>query len=135
MRRLRTRTQFQALLRTPPVARTAHFALHRLCATTPDEVPVGRTDAFAPKGPAWLGAMAPKRSARRAATRNAIRRQVYALGDQLEPPLEGLAYLVRLRSPYSPAQFPSAQSDALRQAVRAELVQLFERARKPCAPR
>ena len=135
MRRLRTRTQFQALLRTPPVARTAHFALHRFNAPPPAEVADARATVFLPDGPAWLGAMTPKRCARRAVTRNAIRRQIYALGEQLDPPLEGRAYLVRLRSAYSPTQFPSARSDALRQAVRAELIQLFQRGRSPCAPR
>ena len=83
----------------------------------------------------WLGAMTPKRSARRAVTRNAIRRQVYALGPQVNLPAEGMAYLVRLRAPYAREQFPSACSNALRHAVRTELTQLFERGRdKPCAP-
>jgi ribonuclease P protein component len=135
MRRLRTRTQFQALLRTPPVARTAHFALHRICLTATDEAPNANGGVFLPVGPAWLGAMTPKRSARRAVTRNAMRRQVYAVGDQLDPPLEGLAYLVRLRAPYSAAQFPSARSDVLCRTVRAELMQLFERGRSACAQR
>ena len=87
MRRLRTRAQFQALLRTPPVARTAHFALHRLKATSPEVAEGGVVSAsvFLPAGPAWLGAMTPKRCARRAVTRNAIRRQIYALGEQLDP--------------------------------------------------
>ena len=135
MRRLRTRTQFQALLRTPPVARTPHFALHRFCAPSADEAVDVRASVFLPPGPAWLGAMTPKRCARRAVTRNAIRRQVYALGELLDPPLQGTAYLVRLRAAYSTAEFPSACSDALRQAVRAELIQLFQRGSRPCATR
>ena len=137
MRRLRTRAQFQALLRTPPVARTAHFALHRLKATSPEVAEGGVVPAsvFLPAGPAWLGAMTPKRCARRAVTRNAIRRQIYALGEQLDPPLTDQAYLIRLRAAYSPAQFPSARSEALRHAVRAELLQLFQRIQPSCAPR
>ena len=135
MRRLRTRAQFQALLRTPPVARTEHFALHRICVTAADEAPNASHGVFLPFGSVWLGAMAPKRSARRAVTRNAIRRQVYAVGEQLAPPLEGLAYLVRLRAPYLADQFPSARSDALCTPVRAELMRLFERGRSSCAQR
>ena len=123
-RHLRTRAQFQALLGTPPVARTAHFALHRL---PPDAE--GHALLFAPADAAWLGAMAPKRWARRAVTRNAIRRQIYAVGENLVPPLSAGAHLVRLRTAFAPARFPSARSDALRQAVRAELRQLFERSR------
>ena len=135
MRRLRTRAQFQALLRTPPVARTAHFALHRFNGTSVGAAVNEHVTVFLPDGPTWLGAMTPKRCARRAVTRNAIRRQIYALGDQLTPPLEGMAYLVRLRAAYSAAEYRSAQSDALRRAVRAELIQLFDRGRSPCAPR
>lgn len=127
MRRLRTRTQFQLLLRTPAVARTAHFALHRLSAQPSTEVADASALVFLPVGPPWLGAMTPKRCARRAVTRNAIRRQVYALGEQLDPPLQGMAYLVRLRAAYSPAAFTSARSPALLHAVRSELIQLFQR--------
>ena len=141
MRRLRTRAQFQALLRTPPIARTQHFALHGLCVALPEPdgtapgFVVSSNALFAPAGMTWLGAMTPKRSARRAVTRNAIRRQVYALGPQVNLPAEGMAYLVRLRAPYAREQFSSACSDALRHAVRTELTQLFERGRdKPCAP-
>ena len=117
--RLRTRAQFQALLARPPAARTAHFALHRL--------PPGSTDAalFAPPETAWLGAMVPKRWARRAVTRNAIRRQIHAVADQLNSPLGAGAHLVRLRTAFAPRQFPSASSPALKRAVRAELQQLF----------
>ena len=135
MRRLRTRAQFQALLRTPPVARTTHFALHSLHASPSAMAAESHASVFLPDGSVWLGAMTPKRCARRAVTRNAIRRQVYALGAQLDPPPGGQAYLVRLRAAYSPALFPSAVSDALRLAVRTELIQLFERGRLPCAPR
>ena len=136
MRRLRTRAQFQALLRTPPVARTAHFVLHCVVEAAPaDNVAQTAASVFLPAGLPWLGAMTPKRCARRAVTRNAIRRQIYALGEQLDPSLEGQAYLVRLRAAYSPNQFPSARSEALRQAVRAELIQLFKRVQAACAPR
>ena len=122
VQRLRTRAQFQALLAHRPVARTAHFALHRL--------PVPATDGaeaalFGAPGQAWLGAMVPKRWARRAVTRNAIRRQIYGLGAELEPPLRAGAHLVRLRAAFAPAQFPSASSAALKRAVRAELRQLL----------
>lgn len=76
----------------------------------------------------WLGAMAPKRWARRAVTRNAIKRQIYAVAAALEQPLPQAAHVVRLRSTFDRKQFVSASSCALKQAVRAELVQLFARA-------
>jgi ribonuclease P protein component len=120
VRHLRVRAQFQALLGTPAVARTAHFALHRRApAETPDAA------LFVPADAVWLGAMTPKRWARRAVTRNAIRRQIYAVGENLVPPLSAGAHLVRLRAAFAPAQFPSAASAALKRVVRAELLQLF----------
>lgn len=122
MRRLRTRDQFQALLSDRPVSRTTHFALHRLTLPGLGEA----TPAlFQPADQAWLGAMVPKRWARRAVTRNAIRRQIYAVGEALQPPLPADAHLVRLRAAFAPQQFLSAASPALKAAVRAELQQLF----------
>ena len=63
--------------------------------------------------------------ARRAVTRNAIRRQIHAVGESLQPPLAADAHLVRLRAGFARSQFPSASSTALKAAVRAELLQLF----------
>ena len=132
---MRTRAQFQALLSRPPVARTAHFALHRLSWLDADaahaDIDAGHkpADLFALPGAAWLGAMAPKRWARRAVTRNLIRRQIYAVGESLRPPLAEGAHLVRLRAAFAPSQYTSASSEALRRAVRAELCQLFAQGR------
>ncbi|MDO5288396.1 MAG: ribonuclease P protein component [Pseudomonadota bacterium] len=125
MRRLRTRAQFQALLRQAPVARTRHFALHWRGLGEADARESADDALFVPAAMPWLGAMAPKRWARRAVTRNTIRRQIYAVGADLEPPLTAGAYLVRLRAAFAPAQYPSATSAALRRAVRQELQQLF----------
>lgn len=87
----------------------------------------------APEGH-WLGSVIPKRHARRSVTRNLLRRQIRAvMADQIDQLPAGL-WLVRLRAPFARADFPSADSEALRQAARAELHQLFQRARQP-APR
>ena len=72
--------------------------------------------------------MVPKRWARRAVTRNAIRRQIYALGAELSHALPQAAHVVRLRVGFDRREFPSATSQALKQAVRTELQQLFARA-------
>ena len=116
--RLRTRAQFQALLTTPASARTAHFALHRL-------PPAALGEWLDAPDAVWIGAMAPKRWARRAVTRNAVRRQIYAVVDGLAPSLAPGAYLVRLRTAFAPPRFPSASSTALKRALRAELQQLL----------
>ena len=145
MQRLKTRPQFQAALAGGTVARTAHFALHQLLLPSGVEVLL---QAPAPElgsapsleqtlfglGQTWLGAMTPKRWARRAVTRNAIRRQVYAVGQGYSTRLPCAAHVVRLRAGFDRQKFPSAWSEPLRQQVRAELVQLFERAlRQPGA--
>lgn len=69
--------------------------------------------------------MVPKRWARRAVTRNAIKRQIYAVASVFEPQLPHAAHVVRLRSGFDRKQFLSATSDVLKQAVRDELQQLF----------
>ncbi len=76
----------------------------------------------------WLGTMTPKRWAKRAVTRNAIKRQIYQVSTDLtfQPP--PAAYVVRLAAGFDKAVFPSATSQALKTAVRQELVQLFEKA-------
>ncbi len=137
MQRLKTRPQFQAAMAGETVARTAHFALHRLvlgareCAPAPEQSGV---HALFNAPDVWLGAMVPKRWARRAVTRNAIKRQIYGVAESLEPSLLPAAHVVRLRAAFDRKQFVSASSGPLKQAVRAELQQLFERAigaRKP----
>ena len=113
-------------------------------------VPVPAVSAPAPTGPGaspqalfalsgvWLGAMVPKRWARRAVTRNTIKRQIYTVGATFEERLAQVApqsaHVVRLRSTFDRKQFVSATSDQLKQAVRAELLQLFgHAARRPSA--
>jgi ribonuclease P protein component len=123
MQRLKTRAQFQAVLAGATVARTTHFALHR-CAL--DAQP-GPTPLFATHD-VWVGAMVPKRWARRAVTRNAIKRQIYRMSAAVGSSLLPAAHVVRLRAGFDRKDFESASSDKLKAAVRAELQQLLERA-------
>ena len=128
VQRLKTRPQFQAVLSGKTLSRTTHFALH--CADLVLQAPVGA----APQAPlfshacVWLGAMVPKRWAKRAVTRNAIKRQIYSVSAQFEPRLGVAAHVVRLRTGFDSKQFVSASSELLKAAVRAELLSLFERA-------
>ncbi|AMO23237.1 hypothetical protein GCM10027034_42840 [Ramlibacter solisilvae] len=130
MQRLKTRAQFQAVMAAGIVARTAHFALHRMPLHSPTSTGLGSDgpQALFPVVGAWMGVVLPKRWAKRAVTRNAIKRQVYAVSEAQQPPLPVAAHVVRLRSGFERKQFPSASSDALKRAVRAELLQLFQRA-------
>ncbi|MES2583583.1 MAG: ribonuclease P protein component [Pseudomonadota bacterium] len=128
MQRLKTRPQFQAVLAGQTLAKTAHFALHCCALESPVAVVHGvASPALFPKSAVWLGAMVPKRWAKRAVTRNAIKRQIYNVSADFEPLLNKRAHLVRLRAAFDRSQFVSASSDVLKAAVRAELQQLFSR--------
>lgn len=70
----------------------------------------------------------PKRHAKRSVTRQLLKRQIraaFAAATGMPPGL----WVVRLRSPFDRQKFPSAASDALRQAARAELAQLLDKAK------
>ena len=140
MQRLKTRAQFQATMSAGTIARTPHFALHRMVLTPQpsaeqvaatastgpgSEDPQALFDVGAQRAQAWIGAMVPKRWARRAVTRHAIKRQILAVASEHEVGLACASHVVRLRSAFDRQQFASATSTALKQAVRAELQQLF----------
>lgn len=113
-----------------PVAKTPHFALHRAALGS-----VREERALFPVADAWLGVLLPKRWARRAVTRNAIRRQIYEVARAVSAGLPQAALVVRLRSEFSRQQFVSATSEPLKRAVRAELRLLLARvAVVPAAP-
>ena len=76
MYRLKTRPQFQAVLAGSTLARTAHFALHGCALESTQVVNDAAVPLFPVSGP-WLGAMVPKRWAKRAVTRNAIKRHLH----------------------------------------------------------
>jgi ribonuclease P protein component len=124
LNKLTLKRQFGLVLAHPPVAHSRHFAVHVLATQKPD---------FSPAHGVWAGVVLPKRWAKRAVTRNALRRQIYAiatdvLGQQADNWTEqGVAVVVRLRRAFDSQQFVSAWSESLRQAVRAELLPLTRR--------
>jgi ribonuclease P protein component len=127
--RLKTRSQFQAVLAGERVASTTHFVLHRN--VLPDMCQPVAKSRHSPNGSGriadtvWLGAMVPKRWAKRAVTRNAIKRQIYSVSSEVDFDLPGSAHVVRLRAAFDRKYFRSASSDPLKALVRQELVQLF----------
>lgn len=136
MQRLKTRPQFQAVLKGSIVAKTEHFALHR--SQLDAGVPVGLTGrlqtsaapfpvalALFPVQDVWIGAMVPKRWAKRAVTRNAIKRQIYTVSANFLTQFPKAAFLVRLRREFSRAEFVSATSARLKDAVHAEVLALM----------
>jgi ribonuclease P protein component len=141
VQRLKTRPQFQATLAGGTVSRTAHFALHRLTFAVMTDADTAQADQAGPApsqeqalfdlADVWLGAMVPKRWAKRAVTRNAIKRQIYNVSDRFADRLPLASHVVRLRAGFDRKQFISATSEALKLAVRLELEQLFVRATRP----
>jgi ribonuclease P protein component len=149
VQRLKTRAQFEAAMAGGTVSRTPHFVLHRAALpapSAPSEAPASTTGAtgagavseagrpaararvlFPPGDEPWVGAVLPKRWAKRAVTRNGIRRQIYNVSASFEPRLPASAHVVRLRMEFARKDFPSAWSEALKIAVRGELQQLFEK--------
>lgn len=149
---------FERLLTTPSRARSPLFAVHHIAsepslppkpASAAGKLSTGSDqlthrlveDSPAPE-PAvprghWLGFVVPKRLAKRAVTRNLIRRVARA---SLEAQLrDGCAlpnglWALRLRAPIDRKQFPSAASDALRAALRDDLALLWRRALNPRPP-
>jgi ribonuclease P protein component len=72
--------------------------------------------------------MVPKRWAKRAVTRNSIKRQIYNVSASIENSLLERAHVVRLRAGFDPSGFRSANSTLLKVAVRQELIALFDAA-------
>ena len=128
VQRLKTRPQFQAVLSGKVLARTTHFALHRSDLVLESSAGQSSQAPLFSHACVWLGAMVPKRWAKRAVTRNAIKRQIYNVSVQFEPHLGQAAHVVRLRAGFDRKQFVSATSEVLKAAVRTELLSLFERA-------
>lgn len=148
--RLVKTTDFERVLRVRRRAATAHFAVHHLpawpaarrdagfdavpgklstIAAPAGALPVEDLSGTAPsEGNAWVGAVIPKRHARKAVTRSLIKRQIYAVAERYRDRLGPGLWIVRLRSPFERARFVSAASRALRDDARAELEALLDAA-------
>lgn len=84
--------------------------------------------APAPLEGRWLGTVVPKRHARRAVTRNLLKRQMRAVVQHEAARLPPGLWVLRLKAPFDKQQFPSAASAPLRASARGELAMLLQRA-------
>ena len=105
------KSDFDAVMSAGVYVSTSHFALHV-------QRPVAQNR---------IGAVVPKRWAKQAVTRNAIKRQIYGLALVQDAQTPAADLVVRLRKTFQRTQFVSATSQALKRAVRSELVELFEK--------
>jgi len=103
------------------ICKTPHFVLHSWSSATATEA------APFVEGRLLLGALTPKRWAKRAVTRNLIKRQIYEVSALYAQELTPTAHVVRLRAEFDKRHFVSASSVALKQSVRNELTQLFDK--------
>jgi ribonuclease P protein component len=76
----------------------------------------------------WLGAVVPKRHARRSVTRTMLKRQIRAVVQSNASSLASGLWVVRLRAPFDRAHFVSATSRALRRLAHEELDLLIRKA-------
>ena len=83
----------------------------------------------------WLGAVVPKRHARRSVTRNLLKRQIrQAAQSQAERcALPHGLWVVRLRSPFDRERYPSAASNTLRDDAGRELAEVMAAAARRVA--
>jgi ribonuclease P protein component len=108
--KLTLRADFDAVMAAGVVARTSHFALHQQSQTHTSRI----------------GAVVPKRWARKAVTRNLIKRQIYALArEPWTTELPRADRVIRLRKTFDNKRYISASSENLRRAIRSELHQLM----------
>ena len=105
------------------MSKTPHFALHRVAIAPSD--PTSLVKPIFAVHDTWLGVIVPKRWAKRAVTRNTIKRQIYAVSTDSGCSMSVAAHVVRLRAGFDRAEFISATSDKLKIAVRSELQQLL----------
>ena len=139
--RLLRSADFERVLRTRTRVSSTHFALHHLAdrpsapakpppkpvagelstGEVPIEArPVDDSPRAAPES-VWLGAVVPKRHARRSVTRSLLKRQIRAVVTAHAASLAQGLWVVRLRAPFDRARFVSAASDELKRAAREEL--------------
>jgi ribonuclease P protein component len=149
---------FERVLSAPQRSRSIHFAIHyvsggpqacRAAAKSISEVKVipGLSSELSTSGDAvvdavvddsgrWLGLVVPKRHAKRAVTRNLIKRQVRAAMARHADALPAGMWVVRLRAPFDRQAFQSPASAVLRDVAREEVDDLFLRAiHAPLAPK
>lgn len=140
---------FQRVLQQRPCAKSDHFALHclrtqelstgtlRIAEQPVDDLPANGSAKPARKRPPCphLGLVVPKRLARRAVTRNLVKRQVRAFWARwwhemalLRPDLTSVDWVVRLRAPIDRRLFVSARSEPLGVLLRDQLPALFDAA-------
>ena len=134
MNRLYSWEEFQVVMALGQTCHTSWFVLHQVslktllsqCLSTPALLSVCRDLSGGQK----LGALVPKRWAKRAVTRNAVKRQIFAVVSQYQSKLNSeQAMVIRLRREIKKTDFKSARSTELVKKVKTELHELLDKAK------
>jgi ribonuclease P protein component len=111
---------FQEVIGLGYFAKTDHFVLH--IKKTSDVRPISNQNT----GPnLMVGTVLPKRLAKRAVTRNAIRRQIYIVANKYSIQHSNEIHVIRLSRPFDKTVFTSASSKELKRVVYEELLSLY----------
>jgi ribonuclease P protein component len=123
MNSLKTWEEFQTVMSGPINSRTTYFSLHSC-----DRVLLGRLNQTEQiREQIMFGALVPKRCAKRAVTRNSIKRQIRAVVSSQTKLLSTKAYVIRLHKDIKFIQSKSASSNELKEIIRNDLNALFEK--------
>ncbi len=137
LQRLVHKADFERLLASRSRLRSAHFAVHHVAGLPAVPAKPARLSVSTALSTAsvehvkqtvdnlisarWLGCVVPKRQARRAVTRTLIKRQMRSVFECHAQALPAGLWLLRLHQGFAVKEFVSANSEALKRAVRAEL--------------
>lgn len=116
---------FQEVLREGIRSRSEHFTLHRLKAQIASNLDTNAVNL-------QIGVVVPKRFAKKAVRRNAIKRQVYALVQTLALKYLNEVHVIRLNKEYDKSKYLSPTSTNFKIDVQKELQSLYGKEVRTC---
>ena len=120
---LKTWKDFQTVMSGNKTSRTDYFSLHSC-----DRVLVAQLKTSSDGSTNILfGALVPKRCAKRAVTRNSIKRQIRSIVSEQTKLSSNKAYVIRLHKVIKQTHSISANSDYIKEIIRNDLIVLFEK--------
>ena len=123
MNSLKSWKEFQTVMSSSTNSRATYFSLHSC-----DKAVVIRTEnSNTNKEQILFGALVPKRFAKRAVTRNSIKRQIRSVLSEQTKLSEKKAYVVRLHKDLKSLNLKSANSEVLKEIIRKDLNVLFDK--------
>ena len=123
MNSLKTWEEFQTVMSGSINSRTSYFSLH----SCDRQLLAHFTRVNAKDEQILFGALVPKRCAKRAVTRNSIKRQIRAVVANQTQLLLTKAYVIRLHKDIKSIQSKSANSSLVKEIIRNDLNVLFEK--------